>query len=173
MGIILKRKAVKLFIGFIYKDEAAFQNALKRLEKYYGKADFQSRPFEFLHTDYYRREMGDALLRKFAGFRRLILPQELPAIKLLTNRIEKLLLKNNKRTVNIDPGYLDPAKVILATTKDYNHRIYLDKGIFAEVTLFFSQGEFRPWQWTYPDYGSREYAQVFEEIRKIYVRQIA
>ena len=76
-----------------------------------------------------------------------------------------------KRSVNIDPGYLDLAKVVLFSTKDYSHRIYLDKGIYAEVTLFYKDNRFNPWPWTYPDYRTSEYLGIFKSIREIYKRQ--
>ncbi len=173
MGAIREVRAVKLFSGFIYKDEAACLNALKKLEAHYGRADFQSRPFIFSHTQYYAAEMGDNLLKKFVSFNRLIDPGKISEIKLFTNKIETRLSEGHKRPVNIDPGYLGLSKVVLATTKDYSHRIYLGRGIYAEITLSYVKGEFIPLEWTYPDYRSREYAEVFKKIREIYVGQIA
>jgi len=108
----------------------------------------------------------------FISFSRLIHPQRIAGIKALTNKIEHRLAYAGKRLVNIDPGYLDLAKLILASSKDYVHRIYLDLGIYAEITLFFQEGSFQPWTWTYPDYRSSAYLQMFNQIRQIYAAQI-
>ncbi|MBU2221656.1 MAG: DUF4416 family protein, partial [Candidatus Omnitrophica bacterium] len=112
------------------------------------------------------------LKRKFISFKKLIPPDQLSAIKITTNKIEDRLSSKNLRRINIDPGYLDLAKLVLATTKDYNHRIYLSKGIFAEITLTYQGKSFRPWNWTYRDYQSQEYIAIFNQIREIYNLQI-
>jgi hypothetical protein len=169
VGKILKPAKVKLIAGFIFKDTAAFLRAKRALEAAFGKADFESPAFAFGHTDYYYPELGKPLKRKFLSFAKLIPAQKLAVIKNTTNAIEeKLRVKDRRRSVNIDPGYLDLAKLVLATTKDYSHRVYLSAGIFAEVTLFYQQGSFQPWPWTYPDYRSKEYIAVFNQIREIY-----
>jgi len=93
-------------------------------------------------------------------------------IKINTNIIEEKLSKHGLRIINIDPGYLDMAKLILASTKDYKHRIYLDKGIYAEITLFYQNKNFTPWEWTYPDYKSSDYIAIFNHIRALYAEQI-
>jgi len=116
--------------------------------------------------------MGAGIKRQFVSFTRLILTEQLPAIKLLTNEIEQDLALNGKRRVNIDPGYLNLAKVVLATTKDYSHRLYLGQGIYGEVTLTYAKGKFNPFPWTYPDYQTQAYRQFFEEIREIYKNQL-
>ena len=82
------------------------------------------------------------------------------------------MAKGISRIINIDPGYLDLSKLILASTKDYKHRIYLTKGIYAEVTLFYQDKTFCPWEWTYPDYKTGEYIEIFNRIRQIYAEQI-
>ena len=94
-------------------------------------------------------------------------------IKLSTNRLEQSLSVNGKRTVNIDPGYLTPARVVLASTKDFGHRLYLGRGIYGEVTLMYQKKEFRPLPWTYPDYRSEPYHRFFEELLRVYMAQLA
>lgn len=173
MGKAKRIKAVKLFCGFIYRQESAFSSALKIVEKHFGKADIEGGPFPFFYTQYYAPEMGEGLQKRFVSFAKLIDPQNLAKIKLLTNRIESRLSRNNKRIVNLDPGYLNLAKVVLATTKDYSHRIYLGRGIYAEVTLFYENGEFKPNQWAYPDYRSPGYSLFFKKMRQGYAKQIA
>ncbi len=169
MGKIRKTNPVKLVIGFIYKDEAIFISSREKLKKRFGYIDFESATIEFGFTDYYQAEMGSNLKRKFVSFRKLIPIQDLYLIKHYTNRLESKFLAFGKRVINIDPGYLDLARLVLATTKDYAHRIFLRKGIFAEVTLTYRGNSFSPNDWTYPDYRSKEYLDIFNQIRSLYV----
>ena len=168
MGKIRKDNLVKLIIGFIYKDEAIFIKIKNKLMSKFGKIDFQSQEFNFSHTDHYRAEMGEGLKKKFVSFTRLIPMPSLSKIKRYTNRLEDKFSINKRRQINIDPGYLDLAKLVLATTKDYAHRISLGKGIFAEVTLTFRGNSFVHNAWTYLDYRSQEYISMFNQIRALY-----
>jgi hypothetical protein len=172
MGSIKKHLKVKLVIGFIFKEDSDYNKAKRLLEKQFGKIDFESQALPFLYTDYYKEEFGSGLKRKFVSFKKLILPQSLPKIKHLTNRIELVLCYNKSRRVNIDPGYLELDKLILASTKDYAHRIYLDKDIYAEITLFYKGHSFLPCDWTYPDYRTAEYIAIFNSIRTLYAAVI-
>ena len=172
VGSAKKPKSVKLIVGFIFREEAALTRTAKILEKRFGGIDFQSPCLNFAHTSFYEREFGNNLKRIFISFKKLIPPQSLARIKIITNKIEQRLSLNTGRTINIDPGYLTQAKLVLATTKDYMHRIYLGKGIYAEITLFFKDKSFRPWEWTYPDYKTEAYIAVFNQIREIYAQQI-
>ena len=172
MGEVKKHKPVKLIIGFIYKNEPILKRAVALLERKFGKTDFVSPALSFCHTGYYGPEFGEGLQKKFVSFKKLIPPQQLTAIKLFTNKTEKELSKGARRLINIDPGYLDLAKLVLATTKDYSHRIYLNKGIYAEVTLFYRDKTFKPWEWTYPDYRAAQYITILKQIRDLYAQQI-
>lgn len=142
------------------------------LKRKFGRIDFESEILPFSHTDYYAEEFGRDLKRKFISFEKLIPPQSLAQIKIFTNRLEQRLTLNNRRQINIDPGYLNFPKLILASTKDFKHRVYLDKGVFAEITLFYQDKAFRAWEWTYPDYKSPAYLDIFNKIRETYVSQI-
>jgi hypothetical protein len=173
MGKALRPAPVKLVCGFIFRDGKVFSAALKKLTGAFGPVDFQSPPRAFSYTDYYEDEMGPGLLRVFVSFKRLVGPARLVAIKTATNRIESSLSARGRRRVNLDPGYVDHAKLVLATTKDFSHRIYLDKGIFAEVTLSFRGRSFRNLEWTYPDYRTDEYITIFNHIRSLYAKQTA
>lgn len=159
---------VKLVIGFIYKDEAIFIKSKDKLKRRFGRTDLLSGPIDFNYTNYYEKEMGVGLKRRFVSFAKLIHIQDLYRIKLYTNRLEGKFLKQKSRQVNIDPGYVDLAKLVLASTKDYAHRIYLHKGIFAEVTLSYRDSSFSPNDWTYPDFRSPEYISVFNRVRELY-----
>ncbi|MFA5311159.1 MAG: DUF4416 family protein [Candidatus Omnitrophota bacterium] len=169
MGKVKRVKPVKLITGFIFKNEADLEKAQAALISRFGRIDFISEIIPFDQTDYYKAEMGLGLKRVFLSFHKLINPSRLPAIKRLTNNIEVKFSLRGNRLINIDPGYLDLAKVVLASTKDYCHRVYLDKGVFAEITLFFRGDSFRPWEWTYPDYRKTEYIAVFNKIRELYL----
>ena len=167
MGKVRKYNRVKLILGFIYGDEAVFIQARNKLKMRFGKIDFQSDALEFNYTDYYKLEMGDGLKRRFISFSKLIPASDLYRIKLYTNRLEAKFLNAANRLINIDPGYLDKAKLVLASTKDYAHRIYLHKGIFAEITLSYRGNSFSPNEWSYPDYRSKEYIDIFNQIRAL------
>lgn len=175
MGEIKAVKKEKLVIGFIYKELNIYLKAKENLYKKFGKIDFESRELPFIHTDYYNEEMGEGLLKKFISFEKLIYPGDLASIKIFTNKIEKKFLYpgSDKRMINIDPGLLSLSKFILATTKNYDHRIYIGKGIYAEVTLRFTQKEFREFEWTYPDFKTPEYKEILKQIREIYKKQIS
>lgn len=169
MGKICPPGKVKLIAGLISNDETLFDKAGARLEKgLKNKIDFKSGPIDFTYTDYYGKEMGGCLKRKFISFERPVRLERIAQVKLLANGIEKRFCVGGKRTVNIDPGYVDMAKVVLLSTKDYSHRVYVGSGIFAEVTLYYKDKRFNPWPWTYPDYKSEEYARIFGIIRGMY-----
>ena len=172
MGRIRPYRLVKLIVGFIFSNETHLLKARRVLEKKFGGVDFESTALSFTHTNYYEKELGKDLKRKFISFKELISPSSLPKIKIFTNKIEKKLSQQSKRQVNIDPGYIELSKLILASTKDYKHRIYLDRGIFAEITLFYQDKTFKAGEWTYPDYRTQDYIWFFNQIREIYREQI-
>lgn len=171
MGKIRIPLPVKLIIGFIFSDQTILNQTETILKKHFGKIDFETQATPFTHTDYYKNEFGEDLKRKFISFKKLIPAEKLYKIKILTDKIEKKLSFSNKRRINIDPGYLDLSKVVLASTKDYTHRIYLNKGIYAEITLYYRNKTFTPWDWTYPDYRTSDYIAIFNQIRGIYAQE--
>ena len=159
----------KLIIGLIYKDPQVKTKAVALLSKSFGKIDYQSQILDFNYTAYYSPEMGRPLKRLFISFNKLLSEEKLADIKIHTNSLEEKFSAKGKRRINIDPGFLSGGKLVLATTKNYNHRVYLKKGIFAEVTLFYKKDGFQPWPWSYPDYQSKEYLDIFNTIRQIYL----
>lgn len=171
MGRIKKKGAVKLIFGFIFGEEKAYFLAKNILEKKFGRIDFESPSLDFKHTNYYEGELGKNLKRKFLSFKNLIKPDSISKIRHFTQKLEKKLSLNRKRMINIDPAYLDLSKLVLSTTKDYRHRVYLRDGIYAEVTLYYERESFRPFDWTYPDYRTSEYIEIFNTIRQIYKEQ--
>ena len=173
MGIITDPTPVKLFIGMIAQDTSLFEQLESNLQKEYGPIDMESPVWQWEHTNYYEKEMGTALKRKFIFFKDLIHPKAIADIKLITDELEKLHLNENSgRMINLDPGYLDAAKLVLATTKDFSHRIYLDKGIYGEVTLIYSGGDYQVLPYTFPDYRTAEYMEIFKQARELYKQQV-
>jgi len=169
MGKIFPTEKVKLIAGLISNDEILFDKVKPILERRLrNPVDFESGIINFNYTDYYNEEMGSDLKRRFFSFKKLVGLENLAKIKLLTNDIEKKFSLCGKRIINIDPGYIDMAKLVLFSTKDYSHRVYTGKGIFAEVALHYKDKRFNSWPWTYPDYKSDEYAKIFGAIRDMY-----
>lgn len=148
----------------------------KTLEEYFGPIDLRSDVLSFNFTDYYNEEMGTGIQRQFYSFKKLIMPDEIAAIKVQTNRIEGFIASSKKysvqRPINIDPGYMNESRIILASTKDFSHRIYLRDGIYAEVTLNYRRGRYESFPWTFPDYRSHDYQDFFLKVREIYVKKL-
>lgn len=168
MGIVRQPDKVKLIVGLLSNRPDMFSKTKKVLEKMFGKVDHETALIDFTHTDYYNKEFGAGLKRKFVSFERPFSLAGLYRVKLATNRLEKSLSVSGKRTINIDPGYLDLSKLVLFSTKDFSHRIHVDRGVFAEVTLFYKDKSFNAWPWTYPDYKTGSYIDTFNRIREIY-----
>ncbi len=167
-----KPRQVKLIIGMLAKDKKLFDRIEEFFAKEFGEIDYRSPVLRFDYTSYYRKEMGHPLARKFISFKKLIPPERISKIKLITNSLEETLAVKKRRRINIDPGYISDSKLVLATTKNYSHRIYLDKGVYAEVTLSWKKGGFQPLEWTYPDYRTTEYREILDSIRNSYVQQL-
>lgn len=168
---IIPKKA-KLFIGIIFNSEEMLSGAEVILIKKYGEIDFRTLNIPFNHTGYYD-EIGTGLYRVFFSFKKLIPRDEIAAVKLFTNKIEKKISGKDKRRINIDPGYLTLSNVFLASCKEYFHRAYVGKGIYLENEYRYVGKKFEFWDWTYPDYKKFEYLDFFYQIRKTYKIQIS
>ena len=169
MGKIKLHLPVKAFAAFSYSSASDLKKASEELEDLLGPIILKSAVFsESDFTNYYEAEMGAQLNKFFAAFQTLIPAEYLVELKIKTNEIEQHFLKKGKRTVNIDPGYLTEAKVVLATTKDYSHRLYLRKGIYGDLHLRYSKKSFQAMPWTYPDYQQETALQFFNRLRAIY-----
>lgn len=142
----------KLVIGLFLNDKTIVQEVLASLEEKFGPIEMISPWFDFDYTDYYEKEMGSSLFRRVAVFKNLVEQDALADIKIATNEIEAAWASDGKRAVNIDPGYLVKSRFILATGKDFAHRVYVGKGIYADLTLMYKKGKFTDLDWTYPDY---------------------
>ncbi|MBM4258691.1 MAG: DUF4416 family protein [Deltaproteobacteria bacterium] len=176
MGLPTPAKPVKLFVALLTNDPALFTTSVIALQSHYGPVDLASETFPWNMTEYYRKEMGENLLRKFVTFERLIVPDALAGIKLTTNELEMSLSGGERptspRRVNLDPGYVDRTKLVLASAKDQAHRIYLSQGIYAEVTLLYYHGEFHPFIYTYPDYQWPETYAFLRRAQQCYRHQL-
>lgn len=175
-GIIMSEpklaEAVKLVVSILYAEQQIIPEVMEKLCGQYGDPDFISSPLPFLYTDYYHQEMGSPVERLFVSFASLIRPESLPDIKLRTNDMEKIFSLEGRRRVNIDPGYLSRAHLVLATGKGYTHRPYLRDGIYADLTLLYTNKSFQSLPWTYPDYGEKAIREMFKRIRAKYNLQL-
>lgn len=172
MAKIREVKPVKLIMGMIACDEDIIKEAELILKELWGEIDLCSSIIPFDFTQYYEEEMGKNLVRQWLSFKKLISPEKIVEIKIKTNEIEEKLSVDNKRRINLDPGYIDGAKLILASVKNYSHRICLQNGIYAEVTLIYEKGAFHPLAWTYPDYKIDMALKFFLEVRRLFLEQI-
>ncbi len=178
MGVIRPARKVKLICGMISGDPDLLRRTRPMLEQRFGAIDAVSDLWPFDATDYYQAEMGPDLQRQFVSFASLIDPGRIGAIKRETNDLEAEICRaagvpKEFRLVNLDPGYIGIGKLVLATTKDYSHRIYLGDGMYAEVTLHWQDGRWQAWPWTYPDYADDRYHDFFTRVRDRLREQIS
>ncbi len=170
MGDIQLPAPVLLIIAASSRHEAALAWARERCVAHFGPVVLASEAFDFTESDYYAASMGSGLEKQFLAFERLADPAALADIKRQTNGWEAeyaaLGRHAEPRPLNLDPGYITPAKLVLASTKDHAHRLYLRDGIYAEVTLTYRQRQWQPLEWTYPDYRRDDYQRFFAQCRE-------
>ncbi len=169
MGIIRNPLPVKLFTGVLSSEPALFDECAALICAVYGPVDYETDVLPWDITDYYRSEMGTSIFRKFIFFKELANPGSLAAVKVFTNGIEERFSSGMQRRVNLDPGYVTEAKVVLATTKDFSHRVYIGEGIYAEATLRYSTKEksFKSCDHTYYDFRTEIYKNTFNAARNL------
>ena len=172
MGTATPPVPVKLIAGLLASSDALLGEAAAALSDRFGVIDGVSTPTDWTASTYYAGEMGAAIRRQFLSFEPLIGPGKLAGIKQLTNEIERRWRTGPGRQVNIDPGYVAAMKLVLASTKDAAHRVYLSGGLYAEATLQFVGGTFCPHAYTYPDYAATETLQFFNAVRQRYLAQL-
>ena len=163
---------VKLIFSVFATEVARLNETITILSAAYGQPDFLSAGIPFDYTDYYCAEMGENIVRRFLSMEKLIEPEVLPDIKLTTNEIENKSALDSRRQVNIDPGYISKAHLILATGKAYTHRPYLRDGIYADLTLVYQGKKFCSLPWTYPDYADERQLLMLSKIRAKYLLQL-
>ena len=168
MSLPQEPKPGKLVIKLLMKDRALFEPLAVELTSKYGSADMISSWMAFDYTAYYESELGSPLYRRVMAFENLIDQQDLAVIKLTTNRLEQAYARNRRRRVNIDPGYLLYERFVLASGKNFSHRIYIGQCIYADLTLIYRNGAFETLPWTYPDYADQPILSFLERVRKKY-----
>lgn len=162
---------VKLFVGTLSNDSERLARAREALVQAFGPIDYESEPIPFTVTSYYTDEMGPNLSRVFYAFEHPVSPENLVEIKLRTNAIEDELRVDGHRKVNLDPGYLDHGKTVLASAKYAAQKIHLGKGIYADLTLTYEKGKFTAFPWTFPDFTNGCYDRVLMRIRERFKNQ--
>lgn len=175
MGDVHPHPPVLLLLAAFSRYPAALVWTRQKLEDTWGPLALESPPFEFLETDYYQPTMGGPLIKQFFACQQLLPAADLPQVKLLTNQWERDYAASadhpEPRPLNLDPGYIDLGKLVLASTKDHMHRIYLDQGIYAEITLSYRQRGWHAWDWTFPDYRRADYHEFFSRCRQYYYQR--
>ncbi|MCU0275408.1 MAG: DUF4416 family protein [Acidobacteria bacterium] len=159
-------KRAKYFCGLIYRCPPAAELAIARLQKLVSEIDNRSAVIPFSQTPYYRAEMGEPLFRQFVSFRQLLGPERLVGIKIAAMQLEAELAEAGKRTVNLDPGYLSEANVIIATAKNHYHRVPLADGIYAHMEYVLKDGRIQFLPWTYPDFQTAAYLEFFNCLKE-------
>ncbi len=169
MWEVKQPKPVKLIIGIMAADRKCLKAAVKKVKEKFGEIDLESETWDFEKTDYYLDELGRSPVKQFVTVDQLIDPGELAEIKHKTNDIEKELSKSLKidlpRPVNLDPGYIESSKLVLASTKNFSHRIYIGKNMYAEVTLMYHKGTWKGFDYTFPDHKEDTYHKFFDKVR--------
>ena len=176
MGQVKQVELAKFMVGILAIDEELLQVAQELITEHLGAVDLCSPVWPFSSTKYYAGEMSDTLYRQFVSLAQPDDPARLVDLKLASNLAEladaQSRGRNQRRAINLDPGYITPAKLVLVTAKDYSHRIYLGRGIYAETTLNFHTGRWEAWPWTYPDYAASTYHGFFVQVRERLLEQL-
>ena len=174
LGTPANPEPVKLVCAVMGQDESKLAEGRELLAGRFGSVELAGPVFDFSFSSYYEREMGAGLVKQFLGFGPLVNPADLAEIKRATNDLEAGLARFDGmpgRGLNIDPGYVNGSQLVLATTKNYSHRIYIGKCIYAEVTLLYTRGEFTPLPWTYRDYSTEAALAFFTRVRSAFLDQ--
>jgi len=160
---------VKLLVALLWAGVRSRDLALEQLDDRWGPIDFTGADHPFDVTGYYEVEMGPSLQRRFASFAGLIAPESLPGVKLECNRIEERLARRGRRRVNLDAGYLDHSKVVLASMKFAGQKIHLGQGVYADLMSRYRKGRYRPLEWAFPDFRDGRYDADLARIRELYM----
>lgn len=163
---------VKYLLAATFRHEDVLKQSISTFEEQFGNIDYQCEVFKFDHTSYYAQEMGLNLMKQFFSFTQLNKKDNLVEWKLFSIKLEQAFAQSGKRQINLDPSYLELAKIVVASTKNFDHRIYLGKGIYGDVQLRYRGGQFVANDWTYADYQSPAMKRFFHKIRNVYYRQL-
>jgi hypothetical protein len=173
MGAIYDFEKEKLIIGVIYHETAVLEQALSILTAEFGDIEAVSEEVSFSKefSTYYDEEIGGEGLRRIYSFKELVDPSRQAEIKTRTNEIEAALADGDARKINLDPGFINHGRLLLATTKETGFRIPLKDGIYTELTLFWARGGWQKLPWTYRDYQSERVQKFITEVRRRYLAQ--
>jgi hypothetical protein len=173
MGAVFDFEKEKLIIGVIYHDEEIFKRAMDILTEEFGEIDDCSEEFSFSEefSTYYDDEIGGEGMRRIYSFKELVDPSRQADIKIRTNEIEASFSEGGKRKINLDPGFINHGRLLLATTKETGFRIPLKDGIYTELTLFWARGGWQKLPWTYRDYLSERVQNFITKVRKNYLAE--
>lgn len=171
LGKIQDTVPVKPVCAVLRASDVNHADLAEALVSLFGPVEKESPVFAFVYTDYYRKEMGGGLRKQYMSFTNLIHPETLPSLKRRTNELELQWSEKGCRRVNLDPGYVTSAKLVLASTKDFAHRVYMSDHIYGDVQLRFIRGRFRVSEWTYPDYQTDLALQFFAMVREKFNQQ--
>jgi hypothetical protein len=176
MGIPSEPKPAKYFVALLSSGLEHLTSAENDLVSILGAIDSRSETLPWVVSSFYEKEMGPKLLRRFVSFEPLLSPEKLADVKLATQQVEErnrdTMMSPFGRRVNLDPGYIEAGKLVLASTKNASQRIYLRSGIYAEATLLYYEGEFHGCSYTYPDYLWPETLAFLTRLRAIYLQQL-
>ena len=173
MGATYDFENEKLIIGVIYHDEEVLRQALDILTREFGEIEAVSEEFSFSgeFSTYYDEEIGGEGLRRIYSFKETVDPTRQADIKIRTNEIEAEFSVDGKRKINLDPGFINHGRLLLATTKETGFRIPLKEGIYTELTLFWARGGWQKLPWTYRDYQSERVQKFITEVRHSYLAE--
>ena len=173
MGAVYEFEKEKLIIGVIYHDKAVHDAAMKILSDEFGEVDLMSEEFSFSgeFSSYYDDELGGEGMRRIYSFKETVSPDRQADIKIRTNEIEALFSEGGKRKINLDPGFINHGRLMLATTKETGFRVPLKDGIYTELTLFYARGAWQKFPWSYRDYQSERVQEFLTRVRNIYLAE--
>jgi len=172
MGDIRKAAHVKPICAVTFTENINLARVIQKLEEVLGPVEDKTEPFDFSFTNYYLDEMGTDLKKVFLSFRNLMMPGQLPKMKLETNKIEADWSIKGKRQVNLDPGYITTSKLVLASTKNFAHRIFLSDCIYGDLQMQYRHNQFHVQAWTYPDYQTKSAMDFFHKVRQSFAQQV-
>ena len=176
MGQVQEVAPVKFIVAMLAISEEILVEASELIAHQLGAVESLSEVWPFSSTKYYAKEMSERLLRQFVSLAEPWNPADLVKLKLISSSAEladaRTRGRGQRRAINLDPGYITPAKLVLASTKDYSHRVYLGRGIYGEVTLGYEQGSWRSFSWSYPDYAEPRYHEFFSQVRRRLLEQL-
>jgi hypothetical protein len=163
---------VKLLVAVLWADAGVLTQAVERLQEVWGAVDFVGPDHPFNLTEYYLAEMGPGLQRRLVAFEKLVSPETIREAKLRCNTLEMSLARDGRRCVNLDVGYLDHNKLVLASVKKAGQKIYLGEGIYADLVARYREGRYQPFEWTFPDFKDGRYDRELSALRRQYLEQL-